>query len=662
MDKCVAYQSFASKMNGEKISSSQIEAFNEIKNLITKAPVLSFYDPDKAVELQVDSSSVGVGACLLQGGRPVSYASATLTQTQRRWSQIEKECFAILFACKKFHCYLYGQQITVTSDHKPLIPIFKKPLANVTPRLTRILLSLQNYNLNVQWKPGKDMKLADFLSRAYLQDTYAYSGDVDNANVEVYEFVKELPISKKWYSLIKLETEKDSVLSQVKTSIETDNWYKNDHRQDRQFNGFFNIRNDLFIEDDILFFDKRIVIPTLLREQILKMLHESHFGIEKTRTRARQIVYWPGMNADIENYIKSCSKCAEYQYANPKEMLKKHEIILRPWAKIAMDLFSYGMNKYLIVIDYYSRYFEYFNVGKYSGAKTIIKCLKDIFSRLGIPDLCISDNGPPFQSHELDCFARDYGFDLNNSAPLLANSNGLVEKGVSIAKSILRKSDDPFISLMEYRNIRLIGIGKSPNELMFNDRIMKCKLPICNRLLNSNKNSESKDQLDLAGKFRQLAKQQEKYYNRTAHNLPELAVGDSIRYKKKADSRTWDTAQLIKRLDERNYLIKNMKGNELVRNRKHLLKTEESGKEAPDFERDCDGGNNMSTPSLPVSASRAPLPDLSDRGQADNCLITPSETNPAPRRSLRDRDKINKPDRLTYDRNFKQIAIASFSC
>ena len=289
----------------------QINSFDMIKKLITNAPVLSHYDPDKPVTLQVDSSSVGVGACLLQDDKPVAYASAALTKTQQRWSQIEKECYAILFACRKFHCYLYGQDITVITDHKPLIPIFKKSLNAVTPRLTRILLPLQSYNLKLIWEPGKNLVLADTLSRAYLQDEAVESDDIVKANVEVYQFVKELPISQPWYESFKTETLKDECLKLVVHAIEHNDW-EHFNRPNRESNAFYNIRNELFIEDNLLFYNTRLVVPESLRLDMLHLLHQGHFGIEKTRARARSVLFWAGLSTDIESFIKKCLNFAEY--------------------------------------------------------------------------------------------------------------------------------------------------------------------------------------------------------------------------------------------------------------------------------------------------------------------------------------------------------------
>lgn len=233
----------------------------------------------------------------------------------------------------------------------------------------------------------------------------------------------------------------------------------------------------------------------------------------------------------------------------------------RAWAKTAMDLFDFNYNKYLIIVDYYSRYFEYFNLGRDSTSGSVIKSLKDIFSRLGIVDTYVSDNGPPFFSKRLKDFAKSYGFELRNSAPLMANSNGLVEKSVAIAKNILRKSEDPYLALMQYRNSPVKNVNQSPNELMFG-RLMKTNLPVSTDLLKNHDNLNTNTKGLLAKGFRKAKQQQEKYYNRNAHILPKLSTGDSVRYKKLANARNWENAELIKRLDNRNYLIKNAHGNE----------------------------------------------------------------------------------------------------
>jgi hypothetical protein len=112
-----------------------------------------------------------LGAVLIQEGKPIAYASKSLTQTEINYAQIEKEMYAIIFGCKKFHHYIYGRRIRVETDHKPLIPISKKPLHAAPPRIQRLLVQLQKYDVDLVYVPGKLIPVADTLSCNCLSDT-----------------------------------------------------------------------------------------------------------------------------------------------------------------------------------------------------------------------------------------------------------------------------------------------------------------------------------------------------------------------------------------------------------------------------------------------------------------------------------------------------------
>ena len=152
--------------------SSQQQAFDKVKQTITQAPVLVYYDPHKPLTLQVDASKHSLGATLLQEGKPIAFASKSLTNTEVNYAQIEKETYAILFGCKRYHQYVYGRPVKVKSDHKPIESIWKKPLHTAPPRIQCMLLQLQKYDLHIEFVKGKSIPLADTLSRKYLPDTY----------------------------------------------------------------------------------------------------------------------------------------------------------------------------------------------------------------------------------------------------------------------------------------------------------------------------------------------------------------------------------------------------------------------------------------------------------------------------------------------------------
>ena len=111
------------------------EAVKGIKKAVSSTPVLKYFDETKRVTIQCDASSTGLGAVLLQGGQPVTYASHTLSAAEQNYAQIEKELLAVLFALEKFDQYVYGRHVDVDSDHKPLQIITAKPILTAPKRL-----------------------------------------------------------------------------------------------------------------------------------------------------------------------------------------------------------------------------------------------------------------------------------------------------------------------------------------------------------------------------------------------------------------------------------------------------------------------------------------------------------------------------------------------
>ena len=180
--------------------------------------MLKFFDPNKPTKLSVDVSLKGLGAVLLQEGHPITYASKTLTCTQQNYSQIEKEMLAILFGCVRFHEYIYGiPDIKVETDHKPLEAILRKPLHQAPARLQRMIIAIQKYSINVTYKPGKELAIADTLSRAFLPDTledYMYE-DLD------INFLGIMPISVNKLEQLKANIQSDCELQQLLQVVQT---------------------------------------------------------------------------------------------------------------------------------------------------------------------------------------------------------------------------------------------------------------------------------------------------------------------------------------------------------------------------------------------------------------------------------------------------------
>ena len=144
-------------------SHEHTAAVEQLKQILSCQPVLKFFDPAKPVKLQVAASKSGLEACLLEDGHPVAYAPRSLSSAEVNYAQIEKELVTVVFGCEKFHCYVYGNPIDVDSDHKPLVSISTKPLAQASPRLQRLLLLLQRYDVTINYLPSKYIYVADAL-------------------------------------------------------------------------------------------------------------------------------------------------------------------------------------------------------------------------------------------------------------------------------------------------------------------------------------------------------------------------------------------------------------------------------------------------------------------------------------------------------------------
>ena len=304
------------------------KALGEIKDTLAHAPVLGYYDVNKPVILEADASSHGLGAVILQEGRPIAYGSRSLTATQMNYAQIEKELLAIVFGCERFRQYLYGKEVTVHTDHKPLINTMKKPLHDNPKRIQRLLLRLQCYNLTLQYVPGKDLHVPDMLSRACSVTSKPSTSEkllTDEADYQIHVVIKNLKCSDMMRNKIKSETLNDSELSQVIDYI-VNGWpqYKSDCVETTKL--YWPHRAELCVYDGYVIFHDRIVIPAALRAEILERIHVGHQGRERCKRLARSAVFWPQINRDIDMIVDKCVECLRQRNNPPRESLRPHTV------------------------------------------------------------------------------------------------------------------------------------------------------------------------------------------------------------------------------------------------------------------------------------------------------------------------------------------------
>ena len=248
----------------------QEKAFASIKEELVKPTTLTLYDLTVQVKISADASSFGLGAVLLQqekeDWRPVAYASRSMTPTERRYAQIEKEALALTWACGKFSDYVLGRKFSIETDHKPLIPLLNsKNLDALPPRIVRFRLRLAKFDYTVYHVPGKQLFTADALSRAPVPETIE-----DPLQEEVEDFVEAitqrcLPATPQRLGEYRKAQEQDAVCEQLRQYCMTE-WPQKKFISS-EITPYYKFKDHLTVCDNLLLFNNRIVVPKSFRER-----------------------------------------------------------------------------------------------------------------------------------------------------------------------------------------------------------------------------------------------------------------------------------------------------------------------------------------------------------------------------------------------------------
>lgn len=546
--------------------SSQERAFNQVKEELSKPTVLALYNPQTETKVSADASSHGLGAVLLQktqqDWQPVAYASRSLTETERRYAQIEKEALAITWACEKFAMYILGKRFEIETDHKPLVPILgTKALDSLPPRVLRFRLRLARFDYLIQHVPGKHLYTADCLSRAPSSE----QGDQlleGLAELASEACVAHLPAGQDRLQEYREAQQSDPLCTLVTKYCKTGWPHKN--KVDEALAPYWEARGSLTLHGDLLLYSNRIVVPASMQQTTLSKIHQGHQGIERCRQRARTSVWWPGISNQIQKFVQSCQHCAA-ESSSRKEPLMPTPLPEYPWQKIATDLFTLKGKTYIVVIDYFSRYLEVATLST-TTSTIIISILKSLFARYGIPEEVVSDNGPQYASQEFADFAKQYNFHHTTSSPHFPQSNGHAERAVQTAKRLLKNASDPNMALLAYRSTPLPWCGLSPAQLLMG-RHIRSNIP--------QRTTEFIPDWSHLEEFRvqdnkQKQKQKANYDNRHGvRPLPDIPNNTAV----------WVTSDNARRLSghvasqadtPRSYLVQTPSG-EIRRNRSHLI-------------------------------------------------------------------------------------------
>eukprot|EP00117_Sycon_ciliatum_P003331 scpid46475/ scgid8170/ Uncharacterized protein K02A2.6 len=356
------------------------------------------------------------------------------TSTEQQYAQIEKECLAVVWACERFHGFVYGDpSLTVHTDHKPLIPLINtRDLNRVPLRCQRLLMRLMKYNPAAVYIPGKQLVVADALSRAPDASVDTPTSQLaEEISLHISTITSEIVSARKAEELA-ANTAADTVLQQVLQYTKS-GWPDSAHLVEDAVRPFFHERALLSCSNGILYHGTRIVIPPKQRASILATLHEGHQGTMKCKALARNSVWWPGLAKEVDALVAACPVCCKHrlQHSEPLQPVPRPQL---PWHTIGCDLMEHNSKVYLLVVDYFSRFLDVIPLRSTTSASIVSK-LHGLFATHGIPACLVSDNGPQFASADFRSFAHLYDFSHRTSSPRYPQSNGEAGRAVRTAKN-----------------------------------------------------------------------------------------------------------------------------------------------------------------------------------------------------------------------------------
>ena len=561
--------------------------FDNVKMLMTKRKLmLKPYNTKWKATLMTDASKLhGLGFALIQTDdkgqqQLVQCGSKALTPAEKGYAVIELEALAIAHAIQKCQYYLKGRDtFEVMTDHKPLLGIFSKPIAEIdNPRLQRIRMKMSSYNFKVTWCMGKLNIIADTLSRypIFNPDDNNNNGDATHGHMchRATQMAEIIP-GKSFLTAVK----DDDDYQKAAKAIEHDDKLHKDHPAQK----YKGIRDRISVfekeETRIMALDgDKLIVPTKFIKNVLTYLHGGHPGYTKMELRARGQFYWHGMRNDIHQHVLNCQPCQEGRPAQQREEIQETAAPTGPMSDIGADLCEYHGNDYLVAVCRFSGWPFVSKMTK-TDSSHAIKILTNWFNFLGWPTFLRTDGGPQFRSTEFRKFCTDAQIGLQITSPYNSQANGLAESAVKTMKALIIKCERTKMSLedevIHFRTTPRAD-GVSPAQLMLG-RNMRTRDSIIT--MHSSLIPEGESWRKQAHARSGWLNTKRAQYNEHAQKADHLTEGEHVRVVNKDNSR-WDiVAEVIKKNTDRNsYILQTPEGKLLTRNRKFIRRSTEPDK------------------------------------------------------------------------------------
>ncbi|KAJ4764940.1 polyprotein [Rhynchospora pubera] len=388
-------------------------AFDKLKSAMSEAPVLALPDYTKKFVIETDASALGIGAVLMQDNKPLAFLSKSLGVKNQGLSTYEKELLALLTAVKKWRHYLLGQPFVIRTDQISLKHLLEQKITTALQH--KGMCTLLGLNYTIEYKKGKENKVADALSRVTGQNWLMHQ-----CPAALYAVSEILP---SWIQEMVQSTEGDEWIVQLKKKVQL---------------GDPNYTNHL----GVLRFKGRICVGTSgnWRQKILQSLHDSsiggHSGINATYQKLQKLFFWPGLKQSVHDFVSTCTPCQlnKGEHMHPPGLLQPLPIPQEAWQSVGLDFItglpkSKGRDVILVFIDRFTKYGHFAALTHPFKAQDVAQVFLDTIYKLhGLPLNLVSDRDPLFTSKFWSELMDKIGVQLNLSTAYHPQSDGQTER------------------------------------------------------------------------------------------------------------------------------------------------------------------------------------------------------------------------------------------
>lgn len=444
----------------------QLKALSKIKELLITRPILTIFNPNWKTEVHTDASKVGVAGILFQiddqtnKRHAVAYFSRQTSLPEQNYHSYQLETLAVVESFRHFRVYLVGIQFTLVTDCIAIRSTAEKK--DIIPRVARWWLELQDYQFNIQYRPGLKMNHVDCLSR---NPSKAILGVVNVTEAE-------------WLLAAQLQ---DETICMIREILLT----KDNKAANKQYFLQYELKNGRVYrktEDG----SKRWLVPKSNRWQICKLCHDDigHFGVDKTISKIQENYYFPGLRRFVTKYVNSCLNCLYYKAPSGKKPGQLHPIekVTVPYHTLHLDHVGpfvrskRNNTQVFVAVDGFTK-FTIIEAVRSTKARHVIKALNQIIDIFGVPTRIITDRGTAFTSHRFKTFCQTHGIKHILNAVATPRANGQCERyNRTILSSLAALNggmedetwDEHVKTVQRGMNTTINrAIGMTPSELLF---------------------------------------------------------------------------------------------------------------------------------------------------------------------------------------------------